>query len=202
MTIVPTIWPSISASQVSPASMAGIPSRSRTGRATPRRPRPKPRRRVHENGEHDINLVRPRLAELHSLHAPLARFAVRWSLSVEYRRSWTNESARSIRLQLRLGDADRQVSFQHGVGVVVARPVSASAATFAPSPACSSSMTAARSSSVPAALSAFLANSLTTAGHPGMLPGPDERRRRRRRSSFGPRGSRSAVLVTPARSSL
>src|ERR1035437_7735243 len=75
-------------------------------------------------------------------------------------------------------------------------PGSASAAALALSPACSSSMTATRSSSDAAALSAFLANSLTTATSTGEAPSSLTTASRALSILTRAASSRSAIVVT------
>ena len=85
--------------------------------------------------------------------------------------STTSHRRTRVRSKLALRDADREVRVQHRLASRVRHAVSASAAALALSPACSSSMTAVRSSSHCAAFSAFVANSLTTAINTGDAPG-------------------------------
>jgi DinB superfamily len=75
-------------------------------------------------------------------------------------------------------------------------PASASAAALALSPACSSSITATRSSSDAAALSAFFANSLTTATSTGEAPSSLSTASRALSILTRAASSRSAVVVT------
>src|SRR5206468_10061638 len=81
-------------------------------------------------------------------------------------RDTRHESGHSLALAMQIARCASSTDWR----VASATPVSASAAALALSPACSSSMTAARSSSECVAFSAFLANSPTTAISTGDAP--------------------------------